>query len=549
MFEPLIGPAGYDEINQARVAGNFGWPMFTGPNEAYHNYDYKAKEMGDLFDINAPKNLSRNNTGLVDLPKANGAFIWYPSTISDKFPMLGSGGRSAMVGPVYYWGEIMFASDVRMPAAYDNGLFIYDWMRNWIKVVKVDWTGNIKEILPFMPSTSWHKPIDIKLGADHSLYVAEMGDTWGDNQDSKISRIIYHRGNRPPVAQLKATPPAGKNPLKITFDAGASYDKDAGDTISYRWRFTDPDGKPLTLPENNNPQMNCIFIKPGTYTAEVTITDQHGAIAQSRLAIPVGNALPQVKLLLPENGDFYDWSQPVAYKVFVDDAEDGKSAAPKFDASRVTVTSSVLKRWQRNATPADMEDVPAGLLLMRKTTCFSCHQVNAKSVGPSYAEVAKKYASRPEMRDLLAKKIITGGVGVWGNEAAMPPHPQHTLAETQQMVNWILYLADAQQQVSAKGLTGNITAPKEILQAKWKKYSNVFAINATYTDKGATGQPALKGEATHILRSRLQRAANFSTSDNVSVVEDFNSGEGRCVQFGNNGYITFEDVNLKGIMS
>ena len=34
------GPRGYDEINQARAAGNFGWPLFVANNQAYHEWDY-----------------------------------------------------------------------------------------------------------------------------------------------------------------------------------------------------------------------------------------------------------------------------------------------------------------------------------------------------------------------------------------------------------------------------------------------------------------------------------------------------------------------------
>src|SRR3546814_2925659 len=38
------GPKGYDEINQAREAGNFGWPYFIGDNYAYWQYDYRSEE-------------------------------------------------------------------------------------------------------------------------------------------------------------------------------------------------------------------------------------------------------------------------------------------------------------------------------------------------------------------------------------------------------------------------------------------------------------------------------------------------------------------------
>ncbi len=58
------GPKGYDEVNQARKAGFFGWPLFVGDNYAYHEYNYATGEHGAKFDPLKPVNNSRNNTGL-----------------------------------------------------------------------------------------------------------------------------------------------------------------------------------------------------------------------------------------------------------------------------------------------------------------------------------------------------------------------------------------------------------------------------------------------------------------------------------------------------
>ena len=72
------GPRGYDEVNQARTAGFFGWPLFVGNNYAYHDYDYNTGKSGPAFDPAKPMNTSANNTGLTELPPARPAFIWYP---------------------------------------------------------------------------------------------------------------------------------------------------------------------------------------------------------------------------------------------------------------------------------------------------------------------------------------------------------------------------------------------------------------------------------------------------------------------------------------
>ena len=51
----------------------------------------------------ASGNNSPNNTGIHDLPPAQPAFIYYPPSASTKFPVVGSGGRTANGRTVYYF--------------------------------------------------------------------------------------------------------------------------------------------------------------------------------------------------------------------------------------------------------------------------------------------------------------------------------------------------------------------------------------------------------------------------------------------------------------
>lgn len=91
-----------------------------------------------------------------------------------------------------------------------------------------------------------------------------------------------------------------------------------------------------------------------------------------------------------------------------------------------------------------------GLKLMKGSDCFTCHRVATKLVGPAYKDVAKKYKDqRPAIVKTLVAKIKNGGGGVWG-PAAMSPHPQHSDAELTTMVNWILDLANAKSEDTAK---------------------------------------------------------------------------------------------------
>jgi glucose/arabinose dehydrogenase len=184
------GPRGYDEINQAKQAGYFGWPLFVGNNYPYHQYDYATGKSGPAFDADRPINNSRNNTGITELPKAQPAFIWYPYGASHDFPEVGVGGRTAMAGPVFY--SDLYPAETRLPDYYNKKLFIYDFMRNWVMAVTLQPNGDFYKMEPFMPSTKLAAPIDMELGPDGRLYILEYGTGWfHKNKDAGLSRIDF----------------------------------------------------------------------------------------------------------------------------------------------------------------------------------------------------------------------------------------------------------------------------------------------------------------------------------------------------------------------
>jgi cytochrome c len=198
-FNENRGPTGHDEINQARAAGNFGWPFFVGDNKAYNQYDFAASKSGPKFDALRPVNTSPNNTGLEVLPPAQPAFIWYPPGFSTKFPALNlrPGGRTAMAGPVYYY-DAKLKSEHKLPKEYNHTLFIYEWSRNWIMAVHLDAQDHIAKKADnslwmdiFCPQMSFKRPMDIELGPDGCLYVIEWGTAWGNNKDTQIVRLEY----------------------------------------------------------------------------------------------------------------------------------------------------------------------------------------------------------------------------------------------------------------------------------------------------------------------------------------------------------------------
>lgn len=75
--------------------------------------------------------------------------------------------------------------------------------------------------------------------------------------------------------------------------------------------------------------------------------------------------------------------------------------------------------------------------LAKNKNCVACHAADKKLVGPSFKDIAAKYASDKEAVARLSKKVREGGSGVWG-QVPMPPNPQVSAEETDTLVKWVL---------------------------------------------------------------------------------------------------------------
>ena len=75
--------------------------------------------------------------------------------------------------------------------------------------------------------------------------------------------------------------------------------------------------------------------------------------------------------------------------------------------------------------------------LLAANACMGCHAPDSRIVGPSFREIAARYAGDGGAAQKLAAKIKAGGAGVWG-QVPMPPHPGLSDAELQQLAGWVL---------------------------------------------------------------------------------------------------------------
>ena len=102
-----------------------------------------------------------------------------------------------------------------------------------------------------------------------------------------------------------------------------------------------------------------------------------------------------------------------------------------FGAASLVICSGVLF-----LVPAARVVAADASALATKYNCTACHTVDKKLVGPSYKEVAAKYAGDASALAKLQQKVKTGGSGVWG---AIPMPPNNVPdADLKTLVEWVL---------------------------------------------------------------------------------------------------------------
>jgi len=530
---------GMDEFNQARGPGFFGWPYFIGENVAYPMYNYLNDSVSPGKDPAKPTNFSVNNTGLTELPPAQPAFISYPYRNSEKYPLVGSGGRCAVGGPIYHSSNFKGAKRP-FPGYYNGKWIVADLSRGWILAISMKKNGDYKSMEKFLPTYQPIEPIDIKFGPSGDLYVLEYGSNWFRKSDnSKLVRIEYNSGNRTPIVQASANTNGGVVPLSVQLSSKGTKDFD-GDSLKYEWVITG-DGKTTASYHEANP--STVFSQPGEYLATLTVTDPQGAKNSKSVRIVAGNTSPEIGINLSGNQTFFFPGRPFNYDIKVSDKEDGivdpHQVAASIDYTSEGFDYAELIQGQRSVDASTKFAV--AIAMINKVDCNNCHHLDTKSVGPMFIEIADKYKSKQAWAlDSLPRKIRSGGSGVWGT-VNMPAHPSITLNDARTIVSYILN--SNQKTISTLPLKGTYT-PKIPTGDNGK---GSLVIRAAYTDKGAKESALLTTDKTKILRSHKLSpgAADIVSNAEISLQTMFAVSLNIIPK--TNGYIGYKQIDFTGI--
>lgn len=539
-----IGPRGYDEINQARKAGFFGWPWFVGNNQAFPVYDYAANKPLDKKDPKKVINNSPNNTGLKELPPVAPSFIYYPYAFSDEFPLVGTGGRSATGGPIYHRSDFPATAKRPWPAYYEGKFIATDLSRGWIMAITMEENGDYKSMEKILPNYHPIEPIDMKFGTEGDLYVLEYGSTWfAQSPNSQLVRVEYNAGNRKPLVEASASKDGGTVPVKITLSSAGTKDFD-GDELKYTWKVVPEAGGTPRVFTEANPSVT--FDKGGVYSATLTVTDPDGESNSKSVRIIAGNEPPVVAFNMTGNKSFFFADKPFGYTVNVSDKEDGSLADNKISPAQVAVSIDYasegfdlaeVRQGQRSVDASTQFAVAQALI--STSDCKNCHNVNTKSIGPSFTQLAEKYKGNQSELDRLAKKIREGGSGVWG-EVTMPAHPAITDNDVQNILKYIMNINT--KTISTLPVKGAYTA--KIPEGDNGK--GYFVLRAAYTDKGAKLLPSQTAESVVVLRSPTVNASDANEIKGADIKAN-GRGNGTFVIPNSGGYIVFKGLDLTGI--
>jgi cytochrome c len=380
------GPRGHDEVNQAKVAGNFGWPFVIADNKPFPIVDFAANTIGKMTDPAAPENPGQRNTGLKTLPPAQPALIWYPYAKSDEFPAMGEGGRNAMAGPVFYHEagrkhNILGKED-------DRTLLTYEWMRGKIFKAKLDAHEKVEKLEVFIEKLV--HPMDLEMDKDGSLVLLEYGSDWWFNRNGSLSRLRPDDGNKPPTITIKST--------SNTYSVDKAADPEGG-KLTVTWYLTEGvterklgAGSTVTIPEGSFEEIRAIA------------TDDKGAIAIARIPLTTSGGLPTLALELGKTNDKPGFGDAVKFNV---------KAERLPDPGQIKVRARYIPPTGHDAgSPEFTEDIAK---LATASQCLACHQVDSGSVGPSYLDVALRYSGQADASAHLKEKLKSGGTGVWGD--------------------------------------------------------------------------------------------------------------------------------------
>ena len=224
-----------ESLELGQAGANFGWPLCEGPC--------------DNIDVTNPI-YSYAHTNIP---------VW----------------RGAIIGGPVYRAELF-------PEEYQGALFVADFARENITVLRFDSDGNIESYEDFI-GEGVDSPVALEIGPEGALYVVSF-------LDNSVTRYIYTTDRiKPTITTFSASTTEGPPPLDVQFHAEATVNGEA--ELDYAWVFGDGNSEAGESPMHR-------YEARGTYEAYASVTNGELTATSEPITIKVGNA-PEASILTP----------------------------------------------------------------------------------------------------------------------------------------------------------------------------------------------------------------------------------------------------------
>jgi cytochrome c len=218
------------------------------------------------------------------------------------------------------------------------------------------------------------------------------------------------------------------------------------------------------------------------------------------------NHPPTVKIVSPKTGTFEENAQ-VRYEIEVSDPEDGESKFQEINSAEVLL---IVRHFSNPVAAEDamnraIADDPPGLGTLRTSDCLNCHAFDARLIGPSFADIRKRYPYSQANVDSLSRHILQGTSGGWGS-IKMPSHPELTMETAAACVTWLLKTAADPETNYYTGTEGSfrVTIPPDSEAKDKAKDKGILVLIASYTDHGLKDDPNQRMQGRDAIRIRIR---------------------------------------------
>jgi glucose/arabinose dehydrogenase len=210
---------------------------------------------------------------------------------------------AGMTNPIYAYSHDSGCDAITAGAFVPNGIWPMSYNGSYLFADYL--CGKIWQLVPSADGfTAAEFATDLGVGGPISMIFGPSGDTQAlyyttYANGGQVRRIEFTQQNQAPTAAVTADVMSGPAPLTVEFDGSASADPDPGDTLTYSWDFGDG-----TAPtETTTPTVTHVYSTAGSFTAALTVRDNHGASSEpatveiqvgSPLSVPENVALPEV---------------------------------------------------------------------------------------------------------------------------------------------------------------------------------------------------------------------------------------------------------------